>query len=118
MQSNPVFVSLYCTCIRSSTRRMSALRTAGDFVDVVATLKMLVREHGDTAGKLHVPEQTLQEHRLEVLIGRVSIRIVLSIRQLEPSPRPGAIHMSLPRRAFLRDLILLDKRSLKLGRPS
>ena len=38
MQSNPVLVSLYCTCIRSSTRRMSALSTAGALVDVVATL--------------------------------------------------------------------------------
>ena len=38
MQSNPVLVSLYCTCMRSSTRRMSALSTAGGLVDVVATL--------------------------------------------------------------------------------
>lgn len=38
MQSNPVLVSLYCTCMRSSTRRMSAFSTAGGLVDVVATL--------------------------------------------------------------------------------
>ena len=38
MRSNPVLVSLYCTRVRSSTCRMSALRTAGCLVDVVATL--------------------------------------------------------------------------------
>ena len=38
MHSNPALVSLYCTCMRSSTRLMSALITEGDLVDVVATL--------------------------------------------------------------------------------
>jgi len=38
MHSKPVFVSWYCTCMRSSTRRMSILINEGDLVDVVATL--------------------------------------------------------------------------------
>jgi hypothetical protein len=38
MHSNPPLVSRYCTCIRSRTRRISALMTGGDLVEVVATL--------------------------------------------------------------------------------
>lgn len=38
IHSKPVFVSRYWTCIRSRTRRISALIAAGDLVDVVATL--------------------------------------------------------------------------------
>ena len=38
MHSKPVFVSRYCTCMRSRTRLMSAWMTLGGFVDVVATL--------------------------------------------------------------------------------
>ena len=38
IQSKPVLVSLYCTCMRSSTRRISVFSVAGVFVDVVATL--------------------------------------------------------------------------------
>jgi hypothetical protein len=38
IHSKPPLVSRYWTCIRSSTRLISALSTGGDFVDVVATL--------------------------------------------------------------------------------
>lgn len=38
MHSKPVFVSLYCTCIRPKTRLISVLMACGGFVDVVATL--------------------------------------------------------------------------------
>src|SRR6266702_714628 len=53
MQSNPVLVSLYCTCMRSNTRLMSALIVAGGFVDVVATLSWHTERiaHEYTLGK-------------------------------------------------------------------
>jgi len=41
MQSNPVLVSLYYTCMRSSMRRMSTLSAAGALVDIVATMKKM-----------------------------------------------------------------------------
>ena len=63
MQSNPVLVSLSCTCIRSSTRRMSTLSAAGGLVDVLVTLMMTNQTHElpsptrqDRNRQLYVPE--------------------------------------------------------------
>ena len=39
IHSKPVFVSRYCTCMRSSTFRISSLITVGGFDVVVCTLR-------------------------------------------------------------------------------